>query len=63
MRRTVMRVGGTAEAEPSRPDRPTSNRDEGIDDTLIDLMLAQTISDRLRSLSNYVTALGRFRRV
>jgi len=63
MRRIVTRAGGTAGARPSRPDRPTSNRDEGIDETLIDLMLEQSISDRLRSLSNYVTALGRFRRV
>jgi hypothetical protein len=37
--------------------------DAEVDDTLIDLMLELTLSDRLRSLSNHVSGLARFRRV
>ncbi len=37
--------------------------DDEVDETLIDLCLEQTISDRLRSLSNYVSGLARFRPV
>ena len=34
-----------------------------VDATLIDEMLSLKISDRLRTLTRYVNALGRFRRV
>jgi hypothetical protein len=37
--------------------------DDAPDETLADLLLEQGISDRLRSLSNYVNALARFRPV
>lgn len=40
-----------------------SDVDDEVDDTLIDLMLELSISDRLRSLCRYANALARFRRV
>lgn len=49
--------------DPRATRSPASGREAEIDDSLIDMMLELTISDRLRSLSNYVTGLARFRRV
>jgi hypothetical protein len=37
--------------------------DEDVDETLVDLLLEQTISDRLRSLGGYVNTLAKFRPV
>ena len=37
--------------------------DDAPDETLVDLLLEQSISDRLRSLCRYVNALARFRPV
>ena len=51
----------------SQPDKPPTPVASGlqpftadVDETLVDLMLEQTISDRLRSLCHYVNALARF---
>lgn len=37
--------------------------DREVDETLIDLMLEQSISDRLRTVCRYANALARFRPV
>lgn len=49
----------------SRPpvSTPPDLADPRIDETLIDLMLEQSISDRLRTVCRYVNALARFRPV
>ena len=58
-----------ADSEPRRDAQaaditaPAQPFDDGVDETLVDLMLEQSISDRLRSLSAYVNALARFRPV
>ncbi|MDX2165519.1 MAG: hypothetical protein SF182_00580 [Deltaproteobacteria bacterium] len=59
MKRAAVPESIDSHAAPSAP----LDRDAEIDDSLIDMMLELTISDRLRSLSNYVTGLARFRRV
>lgn len=61
---TAMNRGGIREPiEPRAKESSPLDREVEMDDTLIDMMLELTISDRLRSLSNYVTGLARFRRV
>ena len=57
-------------AEPDRDtqvetrDGPSVEAGSGeVDETLVDLMLELTISDRLRALCRYVDALRRFRSV
>jgi hypothetical protein len=47
----------------AEPDEPIAPFDDELDVTLIDEMLSLKISDRLRVLTRYVNALGRFRRV
>jgi hypothetical protein len=37
--------------------------DDEPDETLVDLLLEQSVSDRLRSLCDYVNAIARFRTV
>jgi hypothetical protein len=37
--------------------------DDQPDETLVDLLLEQSVSDRLRSLCDYVNAIARFRTV
>lgn len=54
-------AAGAPAALPTRTRHPTEP-DAEVDETLIDLMLELTISDRLRTVGRYVTALGRFRR-
>jgi hypothetical protein len=59
-----MKRAGCQEPIDSRAKRESlPHRDDEVDDSLIETMLELTISDRLRSLSNYVTGLARFRRV
>jgi hypothetical protein len=62
MQRHLTSVEGDVDSRPNQSDASSPYGDE-IDESLIERMLDQTISDRLRSLSNYVSALARFRRV
>ena len=50
-------------ADPRERQSSRHRFDDEIDDTLLDLFLEQSLSDRLRSLCAYVNALSRFRPV